>query len=83
MRLKFKEWLLSTPHGAGEIWDNGSNADRSFGVTGAKSKNFASDGSVKVNIDPDKLFLGKPKKKLYNKINNKEYLLGGNYGTNQ
>ncbi len=64
MRLSFKEWLLSTPDGAGEIWDNKSNTDRDFGRTGAKSKNVGDGITPDVgNFDPDKLYLGNQKKK--------------------
>jgi hypothetical protein len=40
--FSFKEWLSKTsPEGAGEIWDNRSNADLDFGRTGARSKYVA------------------------------------------
>lgn len=63
--FSFKEWLSKTsPEGAGEIWDNRSNADLDFGRTGAKSKHVASDTKAgQVEFDPEKLFLGRSKKK--------------------
>lgn len=68
MRLSFKEWLLSTPDGGGEIWDNRSNSDRDFGRTGAKAKNVG-DGVTpgKSDFNPDKLFLGTNKKRAAKK----------------
>ena len=42
----FKEWLSKdSPEGGGEIWDNRSNSDFGFGLTGAKSKYVAQDKS--------------------------------------
>lgn len=57
----FKEWLSKTaPEGAGEIWDNRSNADVAFGRTGAKSKNVSSDKMDQTsNFNPEKMFHGK------------------------
>jgi hypothetical protein len=70
MQLKgFKEWLSTTsPEGGGEIWDNRSNSDLGFGRTGAKSKNVAPDKSGQVELDPDKLFIGKKQKCQKDKI---------------
>lgn len=66
----FKEWLSKTaPEGAGEIWDNRSNADVAFGRTGAKSKNVTADTKTDQisDFDPDKMFKGQCKcnKKKY------------------
>jgi len=82
-KLSFKEWLKESPEGAGEIWDNRSNADLGFGRAGAKSKNVA-DGTTpgQVEFDPDKLFLGKSKKKKCRQINT-DSTIGGINGTNQ
>ena len=64
----FKEWLSKdSPEGGGEIWDNRSNSDFGFGLTGAKSKYVAQDKSGQVELDPEKLFFGISKKQ--NKIN--------------
>lgn len=66
--FSFKEWLLielskTSPEGAGEIWDNRSNADLDFGRTGAKSKNvMAGTKAGQTDFDPEQLFLGKKKK---------------------
>jgi hypothetical protein len=70
MRLSFKDWLheadsfSNTPDGAGEIWDNNSNADRGFGRSGAKSKNVSKGVTPeRADFDPDELYLGKQQKK--------------------
>jgi len=62
-QFSFKEWLSKTsPEGAGEIWDNRSNADLDFGRTGAKSKNVSPGTKAgQTDFDPEKLFLGKKK----------------------
>lgn len=36
--MKFREWLLSAPSGAGELWDSGTNADGKFAAAGVPSK---------------------------------------------
>jgi hypothetical protein len=64
--LGFKEWLSKTaPDGAGEIWSNRSNADLSYGH-GLRSKRTQMDRdpskSGQAEIDPEKMYLGKPKK---------------------
>lgn len=81
-RLRFKEWLsTSSPEGAGEIWDNRSNADLDFGRTGAKSKNVASDSKTgQAEFDPEQLFLGRKGKKQVSKLD-KSDILGGNHGS--
>lgn len=72
MRFRsFKEWLSTTaPEGGGEIWDNRSNSDLGFGMTGAKSKNVTPNKSGQVELDPDKLFFGKKNK---SKSKNREH----------
>ena len=61
--FSFKEWLSKTsPEGAGEIWDNRSNADLDFGRTGARSKYVSSDKADQVKFNPEKLFLGRKRK---------------------
>jgi hypothetical protein len=93
-RLGFKEWLSKlAPDGAGEIWDNRTNADLDFGRTGARSKYRASerkkpplgedepedqDTAGPAEIDPEKLFLGVPKKRV-EKLNRKSNI-GDEYG---
>lgn len=78
MQLFFKEWLLSTPDGAGEIWDDRSNSGHRFGQAGVKSKYVASDAKPdrKSDFDPDKLFLGKHRKKSCKKIDTSSNLGG-------
>lgn len=50
--IGFKEWLSKwAPDGAGEIWDNRSNADLDFGRTGARSKNVAPDNKRRKRHD--------------------------------
>jgi hypothetical protein len=64
----FKEWLSKdSPEGGGEIWDNRSNSDFGFGLTGAKSKYVAQDKSGQVELDPERLFFGTSKKNKNNK----------------
>jgi len=64
VRIFFKEWLDSTPDGAGEIWDSKSNADRDYGEKGVRSKNFGmSQKPVGADFDPGELYLGKKQKK--------------------
>lgn len=84
MRLSgFKEWLSKTaPEGGGEIWDNRSNADLGFGRTGAKSKNVSPDKSGQVEFDPEKLFLGTPKKQSRKIDKGTNPNIGDNYGNN-
>lgn len=61
-KINFKDWYLSTPDGAGEIWDNRANTDRDFGRSGARSKNVARDLKAEPSeFNPEKIF-GKRKR---------------------
>lgn len=65
MLLTYREWLLERlsqeqPPSAGDLDDNQSNADRSFGSTGARSKNFGP------SVKPEKLTTRSPEK-MYGK----------------
>ncbi len=62
--LSFRDWFLGIPFGAGEIWDNRTNSDNGFDVTGAKSKYTSSNSKAsKPTANPDIKYTGKKRRK--------------------